>query len=151
MIATIVSGGFKVVVLGLPLPASPLLLAMIARPLGAAGAGLGFRRRGRWIQRHARVDRFQARDGTELGFRHYPASAPATGQIAILVHGSSGSSGAVHALSKALAERGVETYAPDIRGHGESGIRGDIGYLGQLEDDIADFVAEIRKAMPPRR
>ena len=47
----------------------------------------------------------------------------------------------IHALAEALAARGVETYAPDIRGHGASGTRGDIGYLGQLEDDLADFVA----------
>jgi alpha-beta hydrolase superfamily lysophospholipase len=89
--------------------------------------------------------RVHARDGTELGYRRYPARGPATGQIAIVVHGSSGSSVAVHALAKGLAARGVEAYAPDIRGHGASGNRGDIAYLGQLEDDMADFVAEIRK------
>ena len=62
----------------------------------------------------------------------------------------SGSSVAVHALADALAARGVETYAPDIRGHGGSGTRGDIGYVGQLEDDMADFVAEVRKTEPGR-
>src|SRR3954451_16621296 len=93
------------------------------------------------------IERFHARDGTELGYRRYPAGPPA-GQIAVLVHGSSGSSTAVHALSKALAARGVETYAPDIRGHGASGTRGDIVYLGQLEDDLSDLVAEIRKTSP---
>ena len=67
------------------------------------------------------VERFQARDGTWLGFRHYAASAPATGRAAIVVHGSSGSSGGtVHALSQALAARGVETFALDMRGHGVS-------------------------------
>jgi alpha-beta hydrolase superfamily lysophospholipase len=94
------------------------------------------------------VERFHARDGTELAYRHYPAHAPATGQIAIVVHGSSGSSVAVHALANGLAERGVETYAPDIRGHGASGTRGDIVYLGQLEEDLSDFVGEIRKSNP---
>jgi pimeloyl-ACP methyl ester carboxylesterase len=68
--------------------------------------------------------------------------------IAIVVHGSSGSSAAVHALSDALAARGVDTYAPDIRGHGGSGTRGDIAYVGQLEDDMADLVALIHKASP---
>ena len=48
----------------------------------------------------------------------------------------------------ALAARGVETYAVDIRGHGASGTRGDIAYLGQLEDDLADFVAVVRKTVP---
>jgi alpha-beta hydrolase superfamily lysophospholipase len=94
------------------------------------------------------VDRFQARDGTTLGYRHYPAHQPAAPRVAVLVHGSSGSSIAVHALAKGLAAAGVETFAPDIRGHGVSGTRGDIGYLGQLEDDMADFVSEIRKTHP---
>src|SRR5436190_5688190 len=68
------------------------------------------------------VERFQARDGTALGFRHYTPSGPATGRAAIVVHGSSGSSGGtIHALSAALAARGVETWAVDIRGHGTSG------------------------------
>ena len=95
------------------------------------------------------VERFQARDGTWLGFRHYAASAPATGRAAIVVHGSSGSSGGtIHALSQALAARGVETFAVDMRGHGTSGTRGDIVYVGQLEDDLADFVAVLRKTVP---
>ena len=80
------------------------------------------------------IERFQARDGTWLGFRHYPSSGPATGRVAIVIHGSSGSSGGtIHALSGTIAARGVETFAIDIRGHGASGTRGDIGYVGQLE------------------
>lgn len=95
------------------------------------------------------VARFQAREGTWLGYRHYPAGGPATGRVAIVVHGSSGSSGGtIHALSMALAAHGVETFAVDMRGHGTSGTRGDIGYVGQLEDDLADFVAELRKSVP---
>jgi alpha-beta hydrolase superfamily lysophospholipase len=95
------------------------------------------------------IERFQARDGTWLGFRHYAPIGPATGRAAIVVHGSSGSSANnIHALSWALAQRGVESYAVDIRGHGVSGTRGDIAYVGQLEDDLADFVAEIRKTNP---
>lgn len=95
------------------------------------------------------IERFQARDGTWLGFRHYPSSGPATGRAAIVIHGSSGSSGGtIHALSGGLAMHGVETWAVDIRGHGTSGTRGDIGYLGQLEDDLADFVALVRKTAP---
>jgi pimeloyl-ACP methyl ester carboxylesterase len=95
------------------------------------------------------VARFQARDGTDLAYRHYAAAAPVTSRIAVVVHGSSGSSrGAIHALSAALSERGVETFAVDIRGHGSSGTRGDIRYVGQLEDDLADLVGEIRKTNP---
>jgi alpha-beta hydrolase superfamily lysophospholipase len=94
------------------------------------------------------LSRFSARDGTDLAYRHYPARGAALGKIAIVVHGSSGSSPAVHALADALAARGVETYAPDIRGHGGSGTRGDIGYPGQLENDLEDLVALVRKTQP---
>jgi len=95
------------------------------------------------------IERFQGRDGTWLGFRHYGAGGAPTGRVAIVIHGSSGSSGgSIHALSQALAAHGVETFAVDMRGHGTSGTRGDIGYVGQLEDDLADFVAVLRNTVP---
>jgi alpha-beta hydrolase superfamily lysophospholipase len=95
------------------------------------------------------VERFQARDGSWLGFRHYGAGGMPTGRVAIVIHGSSGSSGStIHALSQALAAHGVETFAVDMRGHGTSGTRGDIGYVGQLEDDLAVFVAVLRNTVP---
>ena len=95
------------------------------------------------------VERFQARDGSWLGFRHYAAGGAPTGRVAIVIHGSSGSSGGtIHALSQALAAHRVETFAVDMRGHGTSGTRGDIGYVGQLEDDLADFVAVLRNTVP---
>jgi alpha-beta hydrolase superfamily lysophospholipase len=95
------------------------------------------------------LDRFIARDGSSLAYRHYAPTGPAVDRIAVVVHGSSGSSGTtIHALSQALAQHGVQTYAIDIRGHGASGTRGDIGYAGQLQDDLADLVATIRKTNP---
>lgn len=95
------------------------------------------------------LERFQARDGTWLGFRRYAPKGTATNRGAIFIHGSSGSSATVnHALTYAIASRGVETWALDIRGHGASGTRGDIGYVGQLEDDLVDFVAHVRKSAP---
>ncbi|SEN55944.1 alpha/beta fold hydrolase [Bradyrhizobium sp. OK095] len=95
------------------------------------------------------LERFQARDGSWIGFRHYAANGAATGRGAVFIHGSSGSSGTVnHALTHAIAARGVEIWALDMRGHGGSGTRGDIGYVGQLEDDLVDFVAQIRKTAP---
>src|SRR5258705_9769614 len=95
------------------------------------------------------VERFQARHGSWLGFRHYGAGGTPTGRVAIVIHGSSGSSGGtIHALSQALAAQGGETFAVDIPGHGTSGTRGDIGYGGQLEDDLADFVAVLPQALP---
>lgn len=95
------------------------------------------------------LERFQARDGTWLGYRHYAPKGAATDRGAIFIHGSSGSSGTVnHALTAAFAAYGVETWALDARGHGASGTRGDIGYVGQLEDDLVDFVAHVRRSAP---
>src|ERR1700749_2291737 len=123
------------------------LVAMIATPLAGLPELTSISHSAAAVDRSSMppLSRFSARDGTELAYRHYPARGPSNGKIAILVHGSSGSSVAVHALADALAARGVETYAPDIRGHGGSGTRGDIAYVGQLEDYMADLVAGIRK------
>jgi alpha-beta hydrolase superfamily lysophospholipase len=152
MVASIVSVGLKAVILGFAFIglAALLLAGMIASPVRRPPELMSVSKTAGAVDRSTMpgLDRFHARDGTELAYRHYPARSPATGQIAIVVHGSSGSSVAVHALADALAKRGVETYAPDMRGHGGSGTRGDIVYLGQLEDDFSDFVGEIRKVHP---
>jgi alpha-beta hydrolase superfamily lysophospholipase len=122
------------------------IAAMIAVPLGRLPELTSISTSARAIDRSSMppLSRFPARDGTELAYRHYPARGPSSGKIAILVHGSSGSSVAVHALADALAARGVETYAPDIRGHGGSGTRGDVAFAGQLENDMEDLVALVR-------
>jgi alpha-beta hydrolase superfamily lysophospholipase len=153
MIATIVSGGFKAVLWGLAVAgfAGLALAGMVAWPVRQPPelASISDARKLIDFSTLPAVERFRARDGTDLAYRRYSAHAPATERIAIVVHGSSGSSrGAIHVLSSALAARGVQTFAVDIRGHGSSGARGDIRYLGQLEDDLADLVGEIRKSNP---
>jgi alpha-beta hydrolase superfamily lysophospholipase len=153
MIATIMWGGLKAVVWSLAVVglAAVLLAGLIAWPVRQPPelASISEARKSIDFATMPDASRFQARDGTELAYRHYPAQGPATGRIAVVVHGSSGSSrGGIHALSMALAARGVQTYAVDIRGHGGSGNRGDITYIGQLEDDLADLVGEIRKTDP---
>jgi alpha-beta hydrolase superfamily lysophospholipase len=128
-----------------------LLTAMIATPLErpAEMRSVSDSRKGVDMSTLPALERFQARDGTWLGYRHYPAAGSNTGRGAIFIHGSSGSSATVnHALTAALAAHGVETWAPDVRGHGASGTRGDIGHVGQLEDDLVDFVAHVRKSAP---
>ena len=97
------------------------------------------------------LSRFQARDGTWLAYRLYPAPNQARERTAILAHGSSASSIEMNAVAKALAGAGVTALALEIRGHGASGTRGDIAYPGQLEDDLADLIAELRKAYPAAR
>ena len=95
------------------------------------------------------LSRFAARDGTQLAYRHYaPATgAPERGSV-MLVHGSSPNSQSVHPLAQSFAAAGYTVYAFDIRGHGKSGEKGRIGYIGQLDDDLEDFVNATRPAKP---
>jgi pimeloyl-ACP methyl ester carboxylesterase len=97
------------------------------------------------------LSRYQARDGTWLADRVYPAQNGSVDRIAILAHGSSASSIEMNAVAKALATAGVTAVALDMRGHGGSGTRGDIAYPGQLDDDLADLVFQLRKAYPAAR
>lgn len=83
-----------------------------------------------------------AREGTTLTFRAYPAHDSAF--VTLLIHGSASDSRAMHTIGEALQRRGVAAYAMDVRGHGGSGRRGDVDYVGQLEDDVADMLAHIR-------
>lgn len=92
------------------------------------------------------VRRFSARDGTALAYRHY-AAATARGSV-VLVHGSSASSVSLHTLARAFAAAGYDTFALDMRGHGESGRRGVIDHVGQLDEDVADFMQAVRPARP---
>ena len=82
-------------------------------------------------------------DGSKLAYREY--SKQHAKQIVVLVHGSSGLSLGMHRLAEYLKKQGMAVYALDIRGHGNSGRKGDIDYIGQLEDDMEDFVNQVLK------
>ena len=94
---------------------------------------------------------FQARDGTSLAYRLYPAADGNTQKIAIVIHGSAGHSTGMNEIAKRLAADNFMVVAPDIRGHGASGTRGDIGYLGQLDNDLQDLLAELRRRASRRK
>ena len=90
------------------------------------------------------TSRYTARDGAQLAYRAYPApGAAADGPVAVLVHGSSGSGRGMHAMAEHLQGAGISAYTLDMRGHGESGPRGDVAYIGQLEDDLEDFARQV--------
>src|SRR6202000_3188187 len=89
------------VALGLVGLATLALAAMIAAPLGNLPDRTSVSKAAQSVDRSTMppLSRFSARDGTELAYRHYPARGVSSGKIAILVHGSSGSSVAVHGLA----------------------------------------------------
>jgi alpha-beta hydrolase superfamily lysophospholipase len=90
------------------------------------------------------LEPYQTRNGSALSFRRYPAES---NTHLILIHGSSAHGAYLHAFAKYLSKRKVaNVYAPDLRGHGPSPQRrGDIDYIGQLEDDLADLISHIKK------
>ena len=94
------------------------------------------------------LNHFTARDGAKVAFRAYPAVGQAIKGSVVLVHGSSASSSSMHVMAKGFAAAGYATYALDIRGHGHSGAKGHIAYIGQMEDDVEDFVRAITLAQP---
>lgn len=91
------------------------------------------------------IERYRARDGAALSYRTYTAGER---EVAILIHGSAGSSSDMHALAQALQRAGITVYVPDLRGHGANVPHGDIAYMGQLDDDLADFLRDARPRHP---
>ncbi len=92
---------------------------------------------------------YKARDGTSMAWLYYPAlgSAPNARRV-VLVHGSSARARSMHVLAQALAAQGLQVAALDMRGHGDSGPRGHASYIGQLDDDIEDFMRAVPHSGP---
>ena len=97
------------------------------------------------------AQQYTARDGTALAWRSYsPARSAESAQQrrVVLVHGSSAHGQSMHVLAQALAAEGYAVAALDMRGHGASGPRGQVAYVGQLEDDMEDFLRTVPHAGP---
>jgi non-heme chloroperoxidase len=94
------------------------------------------------------LQQFKARDGQALSYRLYLGTGP---DVVVLIHGSSGESSGMHAVARALSSVGDTVYVPDLRGHGHDGRQGDIDYVGQLDDDLEDFVSVIQALHPHAR
>jgi hypothetical protein len=96
------------------------------------------------IDQHAlpELRRYRARDGAQLSFREYPAAGD---QVAVLIHGSAGSSVDMHPLALALQQVGVTVLVPDLRGHGANRPHGDIA---PLRSDHQVLGQRIRRRAP---
>lgn len=88
-------------------------------------------------------------DGSQLQYRFY-ASETETENVLILLHGSGWHSMQFHQLAKALSQNDIaHVYTPDLRGHGFTPEqRGDVNYIGQMEDDIADLIDVVKTQFP---
>jgi alpha-beta hydrolase superfamily lysophospholipase len=94
-----------------------------------------------------RLQSFKARNGAKLSFRYYASESD---KVLILLHGSGYHSRYLLPLAGFISKENLaNVYTPDLRGHGKSPVRrGDIDYIGQFEDDIADLLKLIKSRHP---
>jgi alpha-beta hydrolase superfamily lysophospholipase len=89
------------------------------------------------------IERYLARDCSQLAYRFYDSEGE---RLLVFAHGSSYHSGGYHALASAISRSGAaKVVLPNLRGHYLSGRRrGDVDYVGQLEDDLIDLIRFLR-------
>lgn len=88
---------------------------------------------------------YKAPDGTMLGYRSY-ACDRADAPLLVFIHGSTNYGGLYEPLAKMIANSGAANVVlPDMRGHGPKlHGRGIADYVGQLEDDIAALIQQVK-------
>ena len=85
-----------------------------------------------------KVQTLKARDGVPIKNNLYPGRED---RAVVLVHSSTGSGVEMLKLAQTLQAAGATVCPMSLRGHGGSGTaNGDVAYLGQLDDDLADLV-----------
>ena len=92
----------------------------------------------------------KTRDGHEIFSRIYNSENK---DVLILIHGSGSESRYLASLADAIAKAKIATViTPDLRGHGENnGKRGDIDFIGQLEDDIGDLIEFSKQSLGAKK
>jgi pimeloyl-ACP methyl ester carboxylesterase len=93
---------------------------------------------------------FRMRDGAALRARRFAAAGSKT--TIVLLHGVMSMARRLDPMARMLrTSTGAEVITLDLRGHGGSdGNPGDIAYIGQYEDDVADVIATVRRDRPGR-
>ncbi len=86
----------------------------------------------------------KARDNYNIFSRIYSSENK---DVLILIHGSGAESRYLAILADSIAKANIATViTPDMRGHGRNnGKRGDIDFIGQLENDIEDLILFSKK------
>ncbi|MFT4564141.1 MAG: non-heme chloroperoxidase [Gammaproteobacteria bacterium] len=99
------------------------------------------------ISEMAPLEPITARDVPKLFYRRYSCTKNVH---LVLAHDPSAHSAYLRAFANFLAANEfANVYALDLREHGPNPKRrGDIDYIDRLEDDIADFIARLKKKSP---
>jgi non-heme chloroperoxidase len=90
---------------------------------------------------------YTTRNGSILFYRYYSSAADTA---MILLHGISEDSKYLFPFAEKLSSTGLaHVFTPDLRGYGPNPERrGDIDYVGQLEEDLADLISCIKLQLP---
>lgn len=89
----------------------------------------------------------EARDRSKIYFRYYPANS---NKIVVLLHGVAEDSKYLFRLAEYISKNNIaKVFTPNLRGYGEKvERRGDVNYIGQIEDDLGDFLKWISTKNP---
>ncbi len=93
---------------------------------------------------HLRREHAEMPDGARLAITHVLPDGPAPDEmpLVIMLHGSGWHGGQFDALAWQLRDL-AEVKALTMRGHGADPVRrGDVDYIGQLEDDLAHLIGQ---------
>lgn len=93
------------------------------------------------------LEHIEAKDQSKIYFRYYGANSHI---ILVLLHGIGEDSKYLFQLAQYLSNNNIaQVYTPNLRGYGEKvKRRGDVDYIGQLEDDLAHFLKWITSNNP---
>ncbi len=129
------------VAIGLAIPLILLLLALFwpQSPAPPAQGGIDFSAQLARSDAAIGVQSVAMRDGWQMPVR--ALDGPAGGVLLVMIHGSGWHGMQFQGLAATLSAQ-ADVLVPDLRGHGAAPQRrGDLDYIGQFEDDIADLIA----------
>lgn len=136
MIVTLLAIAATVIAVAIALP-----FAMVLWPWNAApdpDEGLAFDAVEQMQAEPLPTETQAMRDGYPLVLRRL--DGPEGGPLVVMIHGSAWNGMQLEPLGMKIAQH-ADVLIPDLRGHGAApGRRGDIDYIGQLEDDLADLI-----------
>lgn len=96
------------------------------------------------LEHAAPLEELEIAGASPIQYRYYPAENRK--RLILFIHGSGWHSLQYAEMANELSSKGIANIVtPDLRGHGfDPERRGDIDYIGQLEDDIAALIAHIK-------
>lgn len=97
---------------------------------------------------------FRVSDGKELAGRRWSTGAGPVGKVVVAVHGVGFYSAVYRDAGKLFSGKGIPFLAYDLRGHGYSARKGELGDLAELDinkQDLREVISATRQTYPGAR